>query len=82
MKAFAGSAPITRAPRDVLDIDGLQRKVQINKPDSCIRCGACIVQCPTDALRFRYDDGRIVEAATIRHTRMNMLGRHTVEVRE
>ncbi len=30
------------------------------------------------ALRFRYDDGRIVEAAVIRHTRLNMLGRRSV----
>jgi hypothetical protein len=38
------------------------------------------VQCPEDALRFRYDDDRVVEAATIRQTRMNMLGRRTVEL--
>lgn len=69
-------------PRAVLEMDERQHKVEIKKPDWCIQCGACIVQCPTDALRFRYDDGRIVEAPTIRRTRMNMLGRRSVEVRD
>lgn len=69
-------------PRDVLDMDERRHRVQINKPDWCIQCGACIVQCPTDALRFRYDDGSVVEAPTIRRTRMNMLGRRSVEVRD
>jgi NAD-dependent dihydropyrimidine dehydrogenase PreA subunit len=69
-------------PRDVLEMNESQRKVEIKKSDWCIQCGACIVQCPSDALRFRYDDGRVVEAPTIRRTRMNMVGRRTVEVRE
>ena len=69
-------------PRDVLDMNDRERRVQITKPDWCIQCGACIVQCPTDALRFRYDDGSVVEAPTIRRTRMNMLGRRSVDVRD
>ncbi len=69
-------------PRDVLKMNGTRRKVEIANPDNCIECGACIVQCPEDALRFHYDDGRIVEATTIRTTRMNMLGRRTVEVKQ
>jgi NAD-dependent dihydropyrimidine dehydrogenase PreA subunit len=69
-------------PRDVLRMDGRQRKVVIARPDACIRCAACIVQCPEDALRFRFDDGSLVEASTIRRTRLNMLGRRTVEVPE
>jgi NAD-dependent dihydropyrimidine dehydrogenase PreA subunit len=68
-------------PRDVLKMNGGRRKVEITKPDQCIQCGACIVQCPKDALRFRYDDGRVVEASTLRTTRLNMLGRRTVQVR-
>jgi NAD-dependent dihydropyrimidine dehydrogenase PreA subunit len=77
-----GSAECVQVcPRDVLKMNGRRRKVEINKPDQCIQCGACIVQCPKDALRFRYDDGRVVEATTIRRTRMNLLGRRRVEVR-
>ncbi len=69
-------------PRNVLMMNGRRRKVEINNPDQCIQCGACIVQCPEDALRFRYDHNRVVEAPTIRRMRMNMLGRRSVPVRD
>jgi len=69
-------------PRDVLAMQGKLRKVAIVRPDDCIRCGACIVQCPSDALRFRLADGRVVEPATIRSTRLNMLGKRAVEIRK
>lgn len=78
-----GSAECVQVcPRDVLGMNGRQRKVEIRRPDKCIQCGACIVQCPQDALRFRYDDGRVVEAPTIRRTRMNLLGRRGIAVSE
>lgn len=67
-------------PRNVFRLDGVKGKVDIVNGKDCIECGACIVQCPRDALRFRYDDGRIVGAATIRKTRMNMLGKRTISV--
>ena len=66
----------------MLKMNGRRRKVEIRHPDQCIQCGACIVQCPADALRFRYEDDRMVEAPVIRYTQMNMLGRRTVELRE
>jgi len=64
-------------PRNVLRMDGGRRRVVLDAPDACIRCGACIVQCPEDALRFRFSDGRVAEPATVRSTRMNLLGRRT-----
>jgi NAD-dependent dihydropyrimidine dehydrogenase PreA subunit len=67
-------------PREVLQMDGQKRRVEISRAEQCIQCGACIVQCPEDALRFRYDSGRVVEAGTIRRTRMNMVGRRTIEI--
>ncbi len=67
-------------PREVLVMNGRRRKVRIAQPERCIRCGACIVQCPSDALRFRFADGRVVEPTTIRHTRLNLLGRRSIEV--
>ncbi len=67
-------------PRGVLVMDGGRRKVELRHPVDCIQCGACIVQCPEDALRFRYDDGSVVEASTIRKTRMNMLGRRKIRL--
>lgn len=67
-------------PKNVLEMDGKLRRVRVASSDACIACGACIVQCPEDALHFRYADGRVVEAATIRSTRLNMPGRRTVEL--
>ena len=67
-------------PRDVLQMDGKRRKVVIARPDQCIQCGACVVQCPESALRFRYAKGEVVEAETIRRTRMNLVGKRTVRV--
>lgn len=67
-------------PAEVLRMSGSLRRVTIARPDACLQCGACIVQCPSDALRFLYPGGRIIPPSTIRKTRMNMLGRRTVEV--
>jgi len=77
-RCSGAAACVQVCPRDVLRMDGRRRKVEIARPDSCIRCGACIVQCPEDALRFRFRDGRVVEPATVRTTRLNLLGRRSV----
>jgi NAD-dependent dihydropyrimidine dehydrogenase PreA subunit len=80
-EACTGAAECVQVcPRNVLQMNGKRRKVEITRPDDCIRCGACIVQCPEDALRFRFSDGRIVEPATVRTTKMNLLGRRTVKI--
>jgi NAD-dependent dihydropyrimidine dehydrogenase PreA subunit len=68
-------------PSDVLKMDGERRKVVLESPDACVLCGACIVQCPEDALFFRYPDGSLVPPDTVRRTRLNMLGRRTIELR-
>jgi NAD-dependent dihydropyrimidine dehydrogenase PreA subunit len=74
----SGSAECVQVcPRDVLRMNGKLRRVEIAGRHRCIRCGACVVQCPDDALRFRFSDGRVVEAATVRSTRLNLLGRRT-----
>jgi ferredoxin len=51
------------------------RKVAIAHADRCIRCGACLVQCPQDALSFQTPDGRRVGPDTIRRFKLNMLGK-------
>jgi len=71
---------VTVCPRGVLRMNGRIRKVEIVRPDDCIQCGACIVQCPSDALRFRRPDGRVVEPETIRTTRLNLLGSRSIDV--
>lgn len=55
------------------------RKVELSHSDRCIRCGACVVQCPTDALSFEDEQGRRIEPATIRRFKLNLLGQRTVD---
>lgn len=55
------------------------RKVEIARSDSCIRCGACVVQCPTDALSFEDESGQRIEPETIRRFKLNLLGQRTVD---
>ncbi len=55
------------------------RKVQLAHSDRCIRCGACVVQCPTDALSFEDQRGRRIEPATIRRFKLNLFGQRTVD---
>ncbi len=51
-------------------------------PDRCIRCGACVVQCPLDALRFEDEDGVRIEPETIRRYKLNLLGKRAVDAGE
>ncbi len=74
-RCTGSAACVQVCPCDVLAMTGKRHKVAIRHPDACIRCGACIVQCPEDALHFRFYDGRIVDAQTVRTTHLNMLGR-------
>jgi NAD-dependent dihydropyrimidine dehydrogenase PreA subunit len=62
-----------------------ERKVALAHDERCVRCGACIVQCPQDALFFEdAGDGtgpsRRIEPDTIRRYKLNLMGRRSVEV--
>ncbi len=69
-------------PRGVLRMDGKRHKVVVAAPEGCIACAACVVQCPRDALRLRFPDGRVAEPATLRRTRLNLLGKRSVALPE
>ena len=55
------------------------RKVELAHDDRCIRCGACVVQCPKDALFFEDKNGARIEPETIRKFKLNLLGKRNVE---
>jgi NAD-dependent dihydropyrimidine dehydrogenase PreA subunit len=57
-----------------------RRQVELAHDERCVRCGACIVQCPKDALHFEAADGSVVEPATIRRFKLNLTGRRVVRV--
>jgi NAD-dependent dihydropyrimidine dehydrogenase PreA subunit len=56
------------------------RKVELARSDNCIRCGACVVQCPTDALYFESNSGQRIEPETIRRFKLNLLGQRSVDI--
>jgi NAD-dependent dihydropyrimidine dehydrogenase PreA subunit len=56
-----------------------QRKVALAHDERCIRCGACVVQCPKDALFFEGEGGERIEPAVIRRFKLNLLGERKVE---
>lgn len=55
------------------------RKVDLAHDDRCIRCGACIVQCPKDALFFEDEGGERIEPEVIRKFKLNLLGERKVD---
>jgi NAD-dependent dihydropyrimidine dehydrogenase PreA subunit len=65
-------------PEDVFNRIVETRKVSIARPERCIRCAACIVQCPADALYLEDSSGRRVEPEFIRTYKLNLLGKRSV----
>jgi len=57
---------------------GGERKVDLARSEHCICCGACIVQCPEDALFFENEKGERIEPDTIRRFKLNLMGRRGV----
>ncbi|MCL4683421.1 4Fe-4S binding protein [Myxococcota bacterium] len=56
------------------------RVVDLAHDERCVRCGACVVQCPQDALFFQDGAGRRIEPETLRRFKLNLLGKRTVGV--
>jgi len=47
--------------------------------DRCVQCGACIVQCPFDALYLESPRGEIIYPEVIRKFKLNLLGKRLVK---
>jgi NAD-dependent dihydropyrimidine dehydrogenase PreA subunit len=70
----------TVCPKDVFQVDHHRKLAFLPGADGCVQCGACIVQCPFDALYFRGPDGGIVEPETVRRFKLNLIGTRKVDV--
>ena len=66
-------------PRNCYEVDGNRHIATIPGANKCVQCGACIVQCPFDALYFRSPKGSIVSPETIRRFKLNLLGKRLKE---
>jgi NAD-dependent dihydropyrimidine dehydrogenase PreA subunit len=54
------------------------RKVELAHDERCIRCGACVVQCPKDALAFEDPEGTRIEPEILRKFKLNLLGKREI----
>jgi NAD-dependent dihydropyrimidine dehydrogenase PreA subunit len=65
-------------PRNCYQVDPGQHVATIVRPDRCVQCGACIVQCRFDALCFQSSDGSTIPPETIRRFKLNLMGKRLV----
>jgi NAD-dependent dihydropyrimidine dehydrogenase PreA subunit len=70
----------TVCPKDVFEVDHHRKLAFLPRAEECVQCGACIVQCPFDALFFREPDGAIIEPETVRRFKLNLIGTRKVDV--
>jgi ferredoxin len=68
-------------PRNCYKMNQDEHKVRLMEPDRCVQCGACVVQCPFDALFFKSPGGDVLTPETIRKFKLNLMGKRTVRVR-
>jgi NAD-dependent dihydropyrimidine dehydrogenase PreA subunit len=68
-------------PTNVFAVDHDRRVAFMPRKGQCVQCGACVVQCPFDALHFLSPAGDIVAPDTIRRFKLNLLGNRTVVAR-
>ena len=66
-------------PRNCYEVDHQQHKASIPRANRCVQCGACIVQCPFDALYFRSPSGEVLPPETIRTFKLNLMGKRLVK---
>jgi NAD-dependent dihydropyrimidine dehydrogenase PreA subunit len=69
-------------PVDVFDIDHGRRLAVLARTHGCVQCGACIVQCPFDAIYFQHPEGGVLSPDTLRRFKLNLLGKRVVQASE
>jgi len=67
-------------PRNCYRMDKNRHIVAMPRIELCVQCGACIVQCPFDALYFKSPKGEIIPPETIRKFKLNLMGKRLAKV--
>lgn len=67
-------------PRNCYEVDRKRHIASIPRRGRCVQCGACIVQCPFDALYFKSPKGEAIYPETIRRYKLNLIGKRLVKV--
>ena len=68
-------------PKNCYEVDKSRHIATMPRVDRCVQCGACVLQCPFDALYFRSPKGGIVSPAIIRKFKLNLIGKRLVKVK-
>ena len=69
-------------PKGCFEVDHVNHKAKIVDATLCVRCGACVAQCPFDALYYTTPDGMAVLPETIRQFKLNMMGKRMVKIND
>ncbi len=72
----------TVCPRNCYEVDGKKHKATLPRAERCVQCGACIIQCPFDALYFRNPKGEVILPGTLRKYKQNLLGQRVMRAGE
>jgi NAD-dependent dihydropyrimidine dehydrogenase PreA subunit len=67
-------------PRACFEIDEDRHMATMKRAYRCVQCGACIVQCPFDALSFKSPEGKAILPETIRTYKLNLMGKRLVQI--
>lgn len=67
-------------PKNCYEVDIKRHIATIPGAEKCVQCGACIVQCPFDALYFMSPKGEILSPATVRTFKLNLIGKRLKKV--
>jgi NAD-dependent dihydropyrimidine dehydrogenase PreA subunit len=66
-------------PRNCYEINRKRHIATMPRADRCVQCGACIVQCPFDALYFKSPTGETTPPETIRRFGSNLMGKRLMK---
>lgn len=67
-------------PKNCYEVDKIKHMATVPRADECVQCGACIVQCPFDALYFKSPKDEILEPESVRKYKLNLIGKRLVKV--
>ena len=68
-------------PKNCYKVDRKQHRATMPMAEKCVQCGACIVQCPFDALYFKTPKGDIITTESIRTFKLNLIGKRSIKLK-
>ena len=69
-------------PKNCYEVDTSRHVATMPGAEKCVQCGACIVQCPFDALCFMNPKGAIVSPSTVRRFKLTLIGERLKETED